>query len=156
MTSVEACGNHIKHFRDLSVEFTYSERFRFYASLESTSSESKTTYRVALGTDFPKICISSTQAWFTYRFKVLDLTSSKGDWAYYDRELRKDKATSGYYFLAHRVDLYAKALMRGASNYSFHPQQGNSFYGTNQPVQQIHRGYWISYKELQMFQWESI
>ncbi len=31
--------------------------------------------------------------------------------------------------------------MRGASNYSFRPQQGNSFYGSNQPGQQIPRGF---------------
>ncbi len=83
----------------------------------------------------------NTQALFTYMFKVLDLASSKGDWAYLKCEFRKDKATSGYSFSAHIVDLYAKALMRGASNLSFRPQQSNSFYGTNQPGQQIPRGF---------------
>ncbi len=84
---------------------------------------------------------SSTQALFTYMFKVLDLASSKGDWAYYDHEFRKDKATSGYSFSAHRVNLYAKALMRGASNYSFLPQQCNSFYGATNSGPQITRGF---------------
>ncbi len=76
-----------------------------------------------------------------YANKVLDLASSKGYWAYYDHEFRKDKATSGYSFSAYRVDLYAKALTRGASNYSFRLQQGNLFYGANQPGQQIPRGF---------------
>ncbi len=101
-----------------------------------------TKHASAYANHYPNI----THDLFTYMFKVLDLASSKWDWAYYDHEFRKDKATSGYSFSAHRVDLYAKTLTREALNYSFCPQKGNSFYGTSHAGQQIPRGYCYGFR----------
>ncbi len=84
----------------------------------------------------------STQSLFSYMFKVLDLASSQGDWSFYDREFRKDKGNSGYSFLAHRDDLYTKALTKG--NY-YRPQHNTSYQSSDSAYRQIPWGYCFAF-----------
>ncbi len=76
----------------------------------------------------------------SYMYKMFDLATWKDDWAFYDREFRKDRDQASYSFSAHRVDLFTKALSNGTGDDTGTdtPYRSNSSYpNSNQlfPVQ---------------------
>ena len=82
---------------------------------------------------------------FSYMFNILDLATSKGDWAFYDTQFRKQQEMSGYSYFAHRVDLYTKAMTKGqVMDRNFRPS--NSARQSNfRPQGKIPKGYCYAY-----------